>query len=75
MAVHAHFDVNDTSIYVGSQHISRLTHAEVREIVCQCLMFGGKELREEIRGWLSCKEVESVAQVIAPEKNAASEGK
>lgn len=37
-------------------------------MVCVCLMFGGKPLREEIKKWLMCDEVESVAQVIAPDE-------
>lgn len=63
-----HFGLGDTiDIRVGLQHISRITHTELREIICQSLMFGGKKLRAEVRNWLSNDSVEQVAEVLAPE--------
>jgi hypothetical protein len=53
------------SISVDGQHLSRITSEEVREIVLQCIVFGGKNLREDVRKWLSDAEFESMALIVA----------
>ena len=66
MNVRTAFDHGGTaSISVDRQHLSRITPEEVREIVLQCIVFGGKNLREDVRKWLSDGEFESMAEVVA----------
>jgi hypothetical protein len=55
---------------VDCQHISRITHLEVRDLILQALVFGGKPLRDEVHKWLNDGKVEQIAEVIAPEKSA-----
>lgn len=54
-------------IQIGYQHLSRITHAEVRSLIAMLLTFGGKQLREEIGTWLSGGKIDSIAEVISPE--------
>ena len=59
---------NLIDLQVDRQHISRITHREARELVLMLLIFGGKEFREDIQGLLNGKKIETVADVLAPEK-------
>lgn len=71
--VRVFFDQNGrVSITLENQHISRMTHVEARSMLCSLLVFGGKELREEIKGWLNGGKIEQVAEVIAPEEQSAA---
>lgn len=66
-AIRVNFHANDTvSIFVDDQHLSRLTPSEVRQMMCQILMFGGMQMRDEIAGWLNGSMAQA-AEVIAPE--------
>ena len=68
MAVRIHCGPSQlTEIWVDEQHLSRLDRHETREILLQILMFGGKKLREEVKGWLNGEEFGKVAKMIAPE--------
>jgi hypothetical protein len=71
MSVRSVFDSKGLAhINVDGQHLSRLTHSEVREIVLQCIVFGGKAIRDEVRDWLNEGKIEDIAQFLAPEKEA-----
>lgn len=55
------------NIAVDEQHLSRLTEPEVRDLIAQLLVFGGKELRQSIANWLCNGTVDSIADFISPE--------
>lgn len=66
------FAVDGTaSIFLEGQHISRMNPAEVRSLIAALLVFGGKELREDIKKWLDGGTIETVAEYIAPEETTA----
>ena len=74
MSVRSVFDSKGLAhISVDGQHLSRLTHSEVRDIVLQCIVFGGKTLRDEVRTWLTEGKIEDIAQFLAPEKEATND--
>ena len=59
------------AIYTSDgQHLSRLTHEEVRELVCQIIIFGPNKLRGEIAEWLTNPSVESVAEALGMKEQA-----
>jgi hypothetical protein len=72
VSVHSHFHDGIADIHVDGQHLSRLTHSEVREIVLQCVVFGGKKLREEVKLWLNGESLEQVAQFLSKEEEPIS---
>jgi hypothetical protein len=55
------------SIFLEGQHISRMKPIEVRSLISSLLVFGGKELRDDIKKWLDGGTIETVAEYIAPE--------
>lgn len=59
------------SIRVDDQHISRLTHLETRDLILQLLVFGGRELRNEVHGWLNEGVVQQIGDYIAPEADTS----
>ena len=65
--IRCNFTKNATDIVVDSQHISRLTDREVRELIIQLLVFGGSELRRDIGHWLSGGKLDELGRYIAPD--------
>jgi hypothetical protein len=69
MAVYMSFN-SDVAIHiqVDAQHLFRITPQELRQIIAQALILGGRDLREDIKRWLSDENVEQIASHLAPEK-------
>lgn len=52
-------------ISVDEQHLSRLTAHETREIIIQLLVFGGDDLRRDIKHWLDGGKLDELGRYIA----------
>lgn len=66
--IRTHWSGTGTDIIADNQHISRLTHDEVRELVLQILVFSPRKLREEIKVWLDGGTIDTVGNLIGPDK-------
>ena len=69
-AIYCHFRPTGTDITVDGQHISRLTDADVRELIVHLLVFGGKELRSDIRYGLDGGKFDELGNVPAWKREA-----
>jgi hypothetical protein len=55
---------DQVQISVDGQHLSRITGAELRQILVQCLVFGGGELRADIAEWLAGGKLDELGHYL-----------
>ena len=68
-------EIDDSwTLWCGDQHISRMTQREVRNLVLQIVVFGGKEFRDEFHEWMTDGKVDQVADYLEDHKERVHKG-